>query len=120
MAVLQSFLAIALLGRQACAYTWPNPLLEILDATRNEQLGPPGSARLGFDVVPCNPSIDVDGADSGRTNAADWLRTVSSLNHSFLFEAEAHGAQAYHDMATYDVTTGTVSTTPSHSLRGIR
>jgi hypothetical protein len=82
MAVLQSILAIALLGRQACAYTWPNPLMEILDATRKEQLGPPGSARLGFDVVPCNPSIDLDGADSGRTNAADWLRTVSSLNHS--------------------------------------
>ncbi|KAJ7339761.1 heme peroxidase [Mycena albidolilacea] len=69
----------------ATAYTWPSPQLEALDALRFEQ----GNAIF---LQPCDSfSFDPQsgGARSGRSNAADWIRT------------------AYHDMAMHNVADGT-------------
>jgi hypothetical protein len=86
MAALPYLLALALIGRQASAYTWPNPQMETLDALRYEQTGPAGQATGTF-VFPCNQFID--GSDTGRTNAANWLRTVSA-HYSFACRFNAH------------------------------
>ncbi|KAJ7887101.1 heme peroxidase [Mycena olivaceomarginata] len=75
----------ACLTAAATAYTWPSPQLEALDALRFEQ----GNAIF---LQPCESfSFDPQGggARSGRSNAADWIRT------------------AYHDMATHNVADGT-------------
>jgi hypothetical protein len=76
MATLPSLLAFALLGRQASAYTWPNPQMEMLDALRYEQTGSAGQGTGGF-VFPCTQAGFIGGSDAGRINSADWLRTVS-------------------------------------------
>jgi hypothetical protein len=81
MAALPSLLAIALIGRQASAYTWPNPQMEALDALRYEQTGATGQATAFF-VFPCHQDNFIGGSDAGRINAADWLRTVSSTSIS--------------------------------------
>ncbi|KAJ6482926.1 heme peroxidase [Mycena vitilis] len=65
--------------RLANAYIWPSPQLDALETMRFEQ------PLFGF-LQPCN--IFINGG-SGRSNAADWLRT------------------AYHDMATHNATDGT-------------
>ncbi|KAF7328171.1 Peroxidase [Mycena venus] len=67
------------------AYIWPSPQLDALESLRFEQ------AFADF-VQPCDLfSFDSQGANSrsGRSNAADWIRT------------------AYHDMATHNVADGT-------------
>ncbi|KAJ6589944.1 putative L-ascorbate oxidase [Mycena vulgaris] len=72
----------------ASAYIWPSPQLDALESRWFNQDGHNnhGAAPL---VQPCNSFIF--GADdrSGRSNAADWIRT------------------AYHDMATHNVADGT-------------
>jgi hypothetical protein len=114
MVILRSLLAVTFLGRQASAYTWPNPQMEILDAFRYEQTGATG--RLGGLVFGCSTSNDVNGANASRVNAADWLRTVSFVECSSARDENVHNPQAYHDMATHDVTTGTVRTTSSRRI----
>ncbi|KAK7053583.1 peroxidase [Favolaschia claudopus] len=68
------------------AYTWPSPQLDALEQLRWEQTG------LTAFLDPCDTfSFDPNGggARSGRSNAADWIRT------------------AYHDMATFNIADGT-------------
>ncbi|KAJ7657892.1 heme peroxidase [Mycena polygramma] len=62
------------------AYIWPSPQLDALETMRFEQ------PLFGF-LQPCN--LFIEGGSTGRSNAADWLRT------------------AYHDMATHNATDGT-------------
>jgi hypothetical protein len=76
MAALPSLLMFALFGRQASAYTWPNPQMEILDALRYEQSGSTGQSTGAF-VFPCEQETFIGGPKAGRINSADWLRTVS-------------------------------------------
>ncbi|KAJ7032715.1 heme peroxidase [Mycena alexandri] len=66
-------------------YIWPSPQLDALEALRWDQ------SRNGVTnlVQPCNDFVSAGGAHSGRSNAADWIRT------------------AFHDMATYNKTSGT-------------
>lgn len=65
-------LLFAYLTAAATAYTWPSPQLKALDALRFEQ----GNAIF---LQPCD-SFSFDprggGTRSGRSNAADWIRTV--------------------------------------------
>ncbi|KAJ6562489.1 heme peroxidase [Mycena capillaripes] len=65
------------------AYLWPSPQLDELERQRWEQ---PELADL---LRPCTLFVEDDSGHSGRSNAADWLRT------------------AYHDMATHNVADGT-------------
>ncbi|KAJ6541345.1 hypothetical protein B0H19DRAFT_1268363 [Mycena capillaripes] len=68
----------------ANAYIWPSPQLDALEALRWDQ---DRNLITGF-IQPC--VFDIFAADnSGRSNAADWIRT------------------AYHDMATHNSTYGT-------------
>ncbi|KAF8175627.1 heme peroxidase [Mycena galopus ATCC 62051] len=79
----------------ATAWVFPNPQLDALDALRWDQNGfnSPnfGQNAAGFATFlqPCSSFfVDTTGL-SGRSDAADWIRT------------------AYHDMATYNATDGT-------------
>ncbi|KAJ6538119.1 heme peroxidase [Mycena capillaripes] len=74
-------LKLVLLACLANAYTWPSPQLDALESMRWDQ------TFSGF-VRPCD-SFSFDSPNSGRSNAADWLRT------------------AYHDMATHNLADGT-------------
>ncbi|KAJ7225026.1 heme peroxidase [Mycena rebaudengoi] len=72
----------------ATAWVYPNPQLEALDTLRWDQTGfnSPGLTQF---LGPCNSFIFDSTRKSGRSNAADWIRT------------------AYHDMATYNMNDGT-------------
>jgi hypothetical protein len=59
-------------------YSWPNPGMDALESLRYDQGGPAGSILSAF-VIPCNQFIHDGAGPSGRTNAADWLRTVRSV-----------------------------------------
>ncbi|KAJ6458007.1 hypothetical protein C8R45DRAFT_943020 [Mycena sanguinolenta] len=63
-------------------YVWPSPQLDALESARFDQVGHNANPPISF-VGPR------DSGDSGRSNAADWIRT------------------AYHDMATQNSTDGT-------------
>ncbi|KAJ7042378.1 heme peroxidase [Mycena alexandri] len=71
----------------ANAYLWPNPALDQVDSLLYEIL--PGTTGIASFVQPCNTFSAFGGTNSGRSNAADWIRT------------------AYHDMATHNITDGT-------------
>ncbi|KAJ7032721.1 putative L-ascorbate oxidase [Mycena alexandri] len=68
----------------ANAYVWPSPQLDALESIRFDQ------DRNGINalITPCSLFIFA-APGSGRSNAADWIRT------------------AYHDMATHNITDGT-------------
>ncbi|KAF7367873.1 Peroxidase [Mycena sanguinolenta] len=68
----------------ANAYIWPSPQLDALEALRFD-LDRNGLTSF---LDPCD-QFAFDNPGSGRSNAADWIRT------------------AYHDMATYNITDGT-------------
>ncbi|KAJ6616379.1 heme peroxidase [Mycena sp. CBHHK59/15] len=72
----------------ANAYVWPSPQLDALESARFDQIGfnAADGALAGF-IEPCDSFLF--GINTGRSNAADWIRT------------------AYHDMATHNVTDGT-------------
>ncbi|KAJ7508973.1 putative L-ascorbate oxidase [Mycena galericulata] len=75
------------------AYIWPSPQLDALEAVRFDQLGFTilGSPLSTF-VSPCNLFIfgtTAGGETTGRSDAADWIRT------------------AYHDVATHNSIDGT-------------
>ncbi|KAK7053581.1 peroxidase [Favolaschia claudopus] len=77
-------LLLSSLSPSVDAYTWPSPQLDALEQVRWEQIG------LTAFLQPCNTfSFDPQRARSGRSNAADWIRT------------------AYHDMATFNIGDGT-------------
>ncbi|KAJ7804117.1 heme peroxidase [Mycena olivaceomarginata] len=87
--LFHSALGALILISTANAYIWPSPQLDALEAVRFDQLGftvLPSSISLF--VNPCNLFVFA-GANSGRSDAADWIRT------------------AYHDMATHNSTDGT-------------
>lgn len=80
------------------AYIWPSPQLDELDQMRFEQ------PLAGF-VRPCDLFI-FDGSNSGRSDTADWIRTVRrKIGQEF--RHLAHVRQAYHDMATHNIADGT-------------
>ncbi|KAJ6482918.1 heme peroxidase [Mycena vitilis] len=80
--MLKLTLLACLATRAVNAYIWPSPQLDALEAMRFEQ------PLAGF-VFPCDFFIEGGVGPSGRSNAADWIRT------------------AYHDMATHNATDGT-------------
>jgi hypothetical protein len=55
---------------------WPNPLIEALDGMRWDQSGA-HSGFIGSGVVTCNKFL-MPLLNGNQTNAAQWLRTVSS------------------------------------------
>jgi hypothetical protein len=80
--LFHSALGALLLISTANAYIWPSPQLDALEAVRFDQLGftvLPSSISLF--VNPCNLFVFA-GANSGRSDAADWIRTVS-FNRAF-------------------------------------
>jgi hypothetical protein len=78
-AYLLRLLALFAVVSAVAGYTWPNPRLDALERLRYEQAGPRGSF-IGPLVTPCNQFIfGRTPKKGGRTNAADWLRTVNSL-----------------------------------------
>ncbi|KAF7375895.1 Peroxidase [Mycena sanguinolenta] len=87
-------LLAATLFPTANGWTYPNPQLDALDALRWDQIGynsgsnsnSPGIASF---IAPCTFFTLDNSGNSGRSDAADWIRT------------------AYHDMATYNQTDGT-------------
>ncbi|KAJ7895398.1 heme peroxidase [Mycena leptocephala] len=79
--------ALLTLLAAASAYVWPSSQLDALEAARFDQSGFNALPLASF-VDPCD-SFLFDGPTSGRSNAADWIRT------------------AYHDMATHNATDGT-------------
>ncbi|KAJ6495222.1 heme peroxidase [Mycena sanguinolenta] len=73
----------------ADAYIWPSPQLDALESARWDQAGFNSPAvPVAELLIPCNEFIP-GSSSSGRSDAADWIRT------------------AYHDMATYNSTDGT-------------
>lgn len=100
---------VALLPTFSFARTWPNPQLDELDSQRYDRTG--YKAR-GFapGVIPCTDTLS--GSDSGRANAADWIRTVSDQDLLYFHVMLTISCclimgQAYHDMATHNVEDGT-------------
>lgn len=91
------------------AYTWPNPHLDELESQRYDRLG--FNARdLGSGVTPCDLFFfsDTEPNSSGRLDAADWIRTVSMVARSCRpIQYMKLILQAYHDMATHDISDGT-------------
>ncbi|KAJ6574935.1 heme peroxidase [Mycena capillaripes] len=71
----------------ATAWVYPNPQLDALDTLRWDQVGFNSPGITAF-VAPCD-FFFIDAHASGRSDAADWIRT------------------AYHDMATHNVNDGT-------------
>ncbi|KAJ6460018.1 heme peroxidase [Mycena sanguinolenta] len=69
----------------ANGYVWPSPQLDALESARFDQEGFNANP-VAFLVQPCDSFL---GDNTGRSNAADWIRT------------------AYHDMATHNSTDGT-------------
>lgn len=86
------------------AYTWPNPQLDQLESLLYDQHGW-NSQIIASLVTPCS-AFSFGPAVVNRSNAADWIRTVSNACHpcrpTILTEV-----QAYHDMATHNIEDGT-------------
>ncbi|KAJ7775683.1 heme peroxidase [Mycena maculata] len=81
----KTFLFLVSASWPARAYTWPSPFDALEDAyTVSSGFG---SSGIVDEVTPCSQSPG-SGSAPGRQNTAEWLRT------------------AYHDMATYNSTTG--------------
>jgi hypothetical protein len=84
---LRKHMLVGLLAAVAAApnvngYIWPNPRLDDLESLRWDQFGARHTFIGGF-VTPCNQFIGKNGQFEdiqygGRTDAADWLRTVRS------------------------------------------
>ena len=104
---LSSFVFLSVVS----AYTWPNPLLDELESQVYDLFGYNANGFPGFQtgINPCKLDFFNTGlANSNRSNAADWIRTVCGSCHlRYSTVADRHPLQAYHDMATYNVTDGT-------------
>ena len=66
--------AIVTFGVPATAYLWPSPMLDALENYRYDQLGINSPILADF-VNPCTDFIFANGGP--RSDAADWIRTVS-------------------------------------------
>jgi hypothetical protein len=86
----------------AHAYLWPSPVLEELDSLLYELTV--DTTTIPFLIDPCFNFLG--GSTTGRSNAADWIRTVRHIP-SFWQLRIPYIAQAYHDMATHNITDGT-------------
>ncbi|KAJ7916123.1 heme peroxidase [Mycena leptocephala] len=76
-------MCLAITTSSTRAYIWPSPQLDALEEMRFEQV-------LASFVQPCDFFLQGGSPDrTGRSDAADWIRT------------------AYHDMATHDAPAGT-------------
>ncbi|KAJ7260472.1 heme peroxidase [Mycena haematopus] len=84
---------LTILAPAIAYYTWPSPQLDALEALRYDQAGFNRlDTTLSTFVQPCNLYLFdavAGGQKSGRSDAADWIRT------------------AYHDVATHNVLDGT-------------
>ena len=76
----------------AHAYTWPNPLLDELESQVYDRRGY-RERGLTSGVTPCN--FFILGAQKGRTNAADWLRSVSCFCAPLVEGSEIDGGDDY-------------------------
>ncbi|KAF8186579.1 heme peroxidase [Mycena galopus ATCC 62051] len=72
----------------ADAYIWPSPQLDALESARFDQEGFNANASLMEFIQPCDTFL-FGGSNTGRSDAADWIRTT------------------YHDVATHNITDGT-------------
>lgn len=72
----RSFFSLLVLPSIVLAYTWPNPQLDELESQRYDRQGY-NARELASGVTPCNTFLLGDTV--GRANAADWLRTVSTI-----------------------------------------
>ncbi|KAK7038552.1 peroxidase [Favolaschia claudopus] len=70
----------------ATAYIWPSPQLDALEAARFDVFGINSASAFSGFIQPCDQFFS---SFTGRSNAADWIRT------------------AYHDMATFNSDDGT-------------
>jgi hypothetical protein len=77
MTALSLLLALAVIGHEATAYTWPNPRMEALDGLRYEQDGVAGQKTAGPAVTCTTEGFITQDPNAGRINAGDWLRTAS-------------------------------------------
>ena len=94
-------ISLTLTATAAHAYhLWPNPKLDALEGLRFDLAG---TAQLSSFINPCDTFAFGDD-NTGRADAADWLRTVRSVS---TFPVRANSTQAYHDMATHNVADGT-------------
>jgi hypothetical protein len=73
---LRQFALLAVASVAASYPQWPNPLIEALDGMRWDQSGA-HSGFIGSGVVTCNKFLEPL-LNGNQTNAAQWLRTVSS------------------------------------------
>ncbi|KZV81700.1 heme peroxidase [Exidia glandulosa HHB12029] len=71
------------------AYLWPSPNMDDLESARWDAAGYNVRTSITGGLGGPGCSLFFRGANKGRSNAADWIRT------------------AFHDMATYDPVTGT-------------
>jgi hypothetical protein len=66
----------------ANTYIWPSPQLDALESLRF----PPEFSPIPSFLEPCgsfiSPAGDGNEEISGRSNAADWIRTVSDFSNS--------------------------------------
>jgi len=84
MKASQCCFSVLSLSPAVWAYTWPDKKID-----RLEQLLYEGGTTYGVLLLPCSIAPAGSAPGSGRTNAAEWLRT------------------AFHDVATADVSKGT-------------
>jgi hypothetical protein len=71
---------LALLGFLASvshAYVWPNPKLDALEHLRYDGHGYNSINDILYPLIPCSKSFPYRRIE-GRSNAADWIRNVSS------------------------------------------
>lgn len=60
----------------SAAYVWPNPMLDELESLHYDQRGYKNyGSSIALGVDPCSKFLF--GRTPGRSNAADWIRTVS-------------------------------------------
>jgi hypothetical protein len=101
-------LALTLLASLATAnaYVWPSPKLDALEAMRWDQ-SDTFNGMEAFILDNCQFFLqeNEDGSGTGRSNAADWIRTVSG--RSTTEQLGLICGKAYHDMATHNVKDGT-------------
>ena len=72
---LRLLVALSICGTLSTAYTWPSPQLDELESLHYDQAGynAHGSIFVGG-VTPC--TLFLFGNTPGRSNAAEWIRTV--------------------------------------------
>jgi hypothetical protein len=75
----------------AAAWIWPLPQIDALDAVRFDSSG------IALFTQPCD-SFFLGNKQSGRSNVADWIRTVRRWNSLLCVLEFIRVRKAYHDM----------------------